>query len=90
MCVLVSLALPQDVILERETFFPEERSFRQGQRLNREAGEAVKTPGVFAKEEEQPLLGGCRTTNQTLLEILVLLGAKMHVGEVLEFLLDLN
>ena len=40
--VLVSLALPQDVILERMgDFFPEERSFRQGQRLNREAGEAV-------------------------------------------------
>ena len=70
-------------------FFPEERSSRQGQRLNREAGEAVKTPGMFA-EEEQSLLGGCRTTNQTLLEILVLLGAKMHVGEVLEFLLDLT
>ena len=56
--------------------FPEERSPRQGQRLNREAGEAVKTPGVFA-EEEQSLLGGCRTTNQPMLEILVLLAAKI-------------
>ena len=70
-------------------FFPEEHSARQGQRLNREAVEAIKTPEMFV-EEEQPLLGGCRTTNQTLLEILVLLGAKMHVGEVLEFLLDLS
>ena len=70
-------------------FFPEEHSARQGQRLNREAVEAIKTPEMFV-EEEQPLLSGCRTTNQTLLEILVLLGAKMHVGEVLEFLLDLS
>ena len=70
-------------------FFLEERFPPQGQRLNREAGEAVKTPEMFV-EEEQPLLSGCRRTNQTLLEILVLLGAKMHVGEVLEFLLDLS
>ena len=33
-------------------------------------------PGMFA-EEEQSLLGGCRTTNQPMLEILVLLAAKI-------------
>ena len=47
-------------------FFPEERSPRQGQRLNRKAGEAVKTPGMFA-EEEQSFHGGCRTTNLPIL-----------------------
>ena len=51
-----------------EDFIPEERSPRQGQRLNRKVGEAVKTPGMFA-EEEQSLLGGCRATNQPMLDI---------------------
>ena len=54
--------------------FPEERSPHQDQRLNREAGEAVKTPGMIA-EKEQSLFGGCRTMNEPMLEILVLLAA---------------
>ena len=77
MYLLVSLALPQDVIYRRVgDFFSEERFPRQGQRLNREADEAVKAPEMFA-EEEQSLLGGWRTTNQPMLEILVLLAAKI-------------
>ena len=74
---VVSLALPQGPIRGRMgDLFPEERFTRQGQRLYLEASEAVEAPGMFAKEE-QSLLGGCRTTNQPVFEILVLLAAKI-------------